>query len=79
MTIDEFEQRIHELLTYEDDDGRWHEESTDLFLAADGCLSCRFRGESVPCEGVPWGEALDIIAEHIGRAVADLPAGHWDV
>lgn len=82
MTIDEFEREVNRLLKYTEDGfppiSGFLEDSLELFVHIDGCLGCRFRGELIPCEGVPWRESLQIIVDHIKKQVAILPAGEWE-
>ena len=63
MDILEFEKRIKAVLR-KDEDGLYDEE-LELFLHKDGCLGCKFKGESIPCEGLPWDDALARIIEYV--------------
>lgn len=79
MQMNEFQDKVNEILTFKDEDGiEWLEESLNIYPVMDGCMSASFRGELIPCEGVPWDEALDEIVRHLTKRAADLPPGWYD-
>lgn len=68
MKINQFQQKLFALFErdemglYQDIDGK-----IELYPHMDGCSGCRYGDELVPCEGMPWENALDIIIEFIKK------------
>lgn len=79
MQMNEFEEKVNNILAFQDEDGEsWIEDSLEMHNDLDGCLSASFRGEAILCEGLPWDEALDEIVRHLTKRAADLPPGWYD-
>lgn len=69
MDITQFEKEINELFI-KDEYGLFASgPELDLFVHLDGCLGCRYKGKLIPCEEVPWDEALEIIIAFIRKKV----------
>jgi len=66
MKFRDFEKEIKKLLKREEETGLFEDE-LEIYLADDGCLSCRFNKELIPCEGLPWEDSLDEIIIYIKR------------
>ncbi len=66
MEIEEFEKKVNELVPM-DEEEQLFEKELEFYLAADGCLSCKYNGEGISCEGVPWSKALDLIIKEITK------------
>jgi len=67
MEISEFENIITRLLPT-DEDGLFLDDGKELlyiWVAGDGCLSAKYKGERIPCEGMSWKDALDVIVKFI--------------
>lgn len=64
MKFGDFEKKIKKILKQEEETGLFKDE-LKMYLAADGCLSCEFNGELIPCEGLAWEDSLDKIITYI--------------